>query len=75
MSTKPATTYSAVTKKATSFNAVIKNATGYAANTSVASWLLNSTVVTLNSTLYRLNGYTTTTAPNQLGNKPATSYA
>lgn len=63
-----------MTKNKTTYTAIAKKTTSYAANTS-ASLLLNSTTVTLASIVYRLNGYTTATAPNQLSTKPATAYS
>lgn len=71
---KPKTTYSPAVKNKTTFTKVAKNPTSFNRNSSVASWLLNSTVVTLNATLYLLSGYTGAT-PNQLGNKNVTTYA
>lgn len=60
----------------TSYTGRTKSDTSYAPNTSVGSaWFLNSTFLTLASTTYRLNGYLTAIAPNQLSNKIPTSYA
>jgi hypothetical protein len=86
--TKPRTTFGRVAKAATAFTKIAKNATAFgtvakpatsyspsSSNNSSGSWLLNSTIVTLNSTLYRLNGYTTTSAPNQLSTKNPVTYA
>lgn len=70
---KPITTYTPTTKNRTTFGAVAKKPTSFNRNSSVASWLLNSTVVTLNSTLYLLSGYTGAT-PSQLNNKNATTF-
>lgn len=61
---KPKTTYSRIVKNPTSFNK---------SGSSIVSWLLNSTVVTLNSTLYKLSGYTGAT-PNQNSSKNATTF-
>lgn len=44
------------------------------ADANATQWTLNSTTVTLNSILAFLNGYFTSTVPNQLSNKPATTY-
>lgn len=56
---------------------VAKPLTAYITSTADATalkWTLNSTLVTLNSTTARLNGYFTADAPNQLNNKPPTTY-
>ena len=45
-----------------------------ATDNAALKWLLNSTTVTLNSTTAFLNGYFTATVPNQLSNKPTTTY-
>jgi hypothetical protein len=55
----------------------MKPLTSYTKSTAAAStitWLLSSTTVTLNSVTAYLNGYFTPTVPNQLSNKPLTTY-
>lgn len=71
---KPKTTYSPVVKQKTTYAKVAKPGTSYNRNSSVSSVLLNSATVTLNSLTVLLSGYTGAT-PNQLGNKPLTTYA
>lgn len=81
---KNKTTFSKVAKAVASFTKIGKNPdtfsnvpkkdTSYNRSSSdTGSWLLNSTVVTLNSTIYRLSGYSGAT-PNQLSNKNATTF-
>lgn len=72
---KPKTSYTPVAKPTTAFSTVAKKATAYdpTEGGNDGGWKLNSTVVTLNSTVYLLSGYTGT-VPNQLSNKPATAY-
>lgn len=73
---KPKTTYTNQAKNATTFAKVTKNTTSYTLNSSPTSaWFLNSTFLTLNSTVYFLNGYLTAIAPNQLNSKNATTFA
>lgn len=71
---KPRTTYILATKPTTSFTKLAKNVTTYRlSQTDGGSWLLNSTIVTLNSLVYLLSGYTGAT-PNQSNNKNATTF-
>lgn len=54
-----------------------KPLTSYTKSSAAAAavtWLLNSTTVLLNSTTAFLNGYFTSSAPNQLSNKPTTAF-
>lgn len=66
-----------VGKFKTSYTGTTKSDTSYAPNSNVLQGLvkLNSMTVTLDSLVYRLNGYTTALAPNQLNNKQPTSYS
>lgn len=83
--TKNKVSFSKVAKSLVSFNPISKNKTTLAkvaknrtsfndSSTDGGGWLLNSTVVTLNSPIYLLSGYTGAT-PNQLNNKNATTFA
>lgn len=44
------------------------------ADNAATQWTLASTTVTLSSVLAYLNGYFTTSVPNQLGNKASTAF-
>lgn len=71
---KSVTSFAARAKNPTSFGGVAKNPTSYGDSSSdTGGWLLNSTVVTLNSVVYLLSGYTGAT-PNQSSNKNATTF-
>lgn len=61
-------------KNNTNYASVSKNVTDFDFAEIVDSWLLNSTVVTLNSSLYTLSGYTTSTTSEQLSGKNVTTY-
>lgn len=64
-------------KSKTSYTGRTKSDTSYTHNSNVLQGLvkLNSMTVTLDSLVYRLNGYTTALAPNQLSNKQPMSYS
>jgi len=54
-----------------------KPTTTYISSTADAlasKWTLNSTLITLNSTVAYMNGYFTPIVPNQLSNKQPTTY-
>lgn len=71
---KSVVSFSPISKNKTTMTKVAKNPTSFNDSSSdTGGWLLNSTVVTLNSLVYLLSGYTGAT-PNQSNNKNATTF-
>jgi predicted SprT family Zn-dependent metalloprotease len=60
----------------TYYTKLSKPSTSYNQTTAPSgTWFLNSTFLTLNNVVYRLNGYSTAVVPAQLNNKNAITYA
>lgn len=67
--------FSFIGKQAVAYSSITKPSTAYTdSDNDSLGILLNSATVTLGDTTYRLNGFTTAQAPNQISYKPVTAY-
>lgn len=71
---KALTSYTSATKPTTGYADTSKNSTSFIGSSATGGVQLDSSTVTLGSLLIYLNGYTTSTTPNENSTKLATTY-